>query len=87
LQYVEHLAITMRHCAAAHKQGGRRAVKEVAGAGDGETRRPRELDLAGFGAGRSMAFKELDAMGRGKRSLLLAPMGGGTREGMKQRAR
>jgi hypothetical protein len=40
-----------------------------------------------LGAGRSMAFKELDAMGRGKRSLLLAPMGGGTREGMKQRAR
>jgi hypothetical protein len=46
--FVEHLAITMRHCAAARKQGGRRAMKEVAGAGDGETRRPRELDLAGF---------------------------------------
>jgi hypothetical protein len=29
------------------------------------------------GAGRRMAFKELGAMGRGKRSLLLAPMGGG----------
>jgi hypothetical protein len=39
------------------------------------------------GAGRSMALKELGAMGRGKRSLLLAPMGGGAGEGMKQRAR
>jgi hypothetical protein len=39
------------------------------------------------GAGRSMAFKELGTMGRGKRSLLLAPMGGGVGEGMKQRAR
>jgi hypothetical protein len=38
-------------------------------------------------AGRSMALKELGAMGRGKRSLLLAPMGGGSREGMKHRAR
>jgi hypothetical protein len=28
------------------------------------------------GAGRSMAFKELGAMGRGKRSLLPAPMVG-----------
>ena len=31
---------------------------------------------AGWSTG-SMAFKELGAMGRGKRSLLLAPMGGG----------